>query len=157
VRNVHGHDPGLAAIALFKFVKATLLAAGALAAWKLTNPQVHFALHAWADALPAGFSEHLVQKGLAFISGVPISRWKQLEFLSMAYAGLLATEGIGLWRQFRWAEYLTILSTAWFLPFEVLELVRRPTPLRLAILAGNVLVVIYLVWHLRRRRNRMRG
>ena len=152
MRNFHGHDPGLATIALFKFVKATLLAGGALAAWQLTNPEVHFALHAWADALPAGFSEHLVRKGLAFISGVPTYRWKQLEFVSLAYAGLLTIEGIGLWRQFSWAEYLTILSTAWFLPFEAFELLKRPTPLRLLILVGNVIVVLYLVWHLRRRR-----
>jgi uncharacterized membrane protein (DUF2068 family) len=154
VRSIHGHDPGLATIALFKFVKAALLAAGALAAWQLTNPQFHTALHAWADALPIGFSEHLVRRGLAFISGVPAYRWKQLEFVSMGYAGLLATEGVGLWRQYRWAEYLTILSTSWFMPFEMFELIKKPTPLRFMILIGNIVIVLYLVYHLRRRRAR---
>lgn len=151
MRKFHGHDPGLATIALFKFAKAALLAAGAVAAWGLTNPQFHVALDAWADALPIGFSEHLIRKGLALVSGVPAYRWKQLEFISIGYGCLLATEGAGLWLQMRWAEYLTVLSTSGFMPLELIEVIRRPTPLRFMILTGNLIVVLYLVYHLRRR------
>ena len=69
---------------------------------------------------------------------------------SFVYAGLLLTEGVGLWLKRRWAEYFTIVMTASFIPLETYELLRRFTPTRLGILALNVVIVGYLVWHVRR-------
>jgi Predicted membrane protein (DUF2127) len=54
------------------------------------------------------------------------------------YAALAAAEGIGLAMCARWAEYLTVVTTASLLPIEVYELVRRPDVPRVLILLVNL-------------------
>lgn len=63
-----------------------------------------------------------------------------------AYAILEGIEGIGLWWQKRWAEYLTLIATILFLPVEVYELFERVTVLRVAALVINVAIVCYLLY-----------
>ncbi len=65
-------------------------------------------------------------------------------------AALFATEGIGLLMQKRWAEYFTSIVTASFIPLEIYEIARRPGALKIALLAVNAIIVIYLIWRLNR-------
>ena len=67
-----------------------------------------------------------------------------------AYTVLAAVEGVGLLMRKTWAEWLTIVTTAGFIPLEVYEFAKRFTWVRLAILLLNVGVVIYLIVRLRR-------
>ena len=61
--------------------------------------------------------------------------------------GLLEiTEAVGLARRRRWAEYLTVIAGCIGIPFELMEVLRRQTPLRIGILLINVAIVIYLAW-----------
>jgi len=69
-----------------------------------------------------------------------------LALAAAVYCVLEGTEAIGLWHERRWAEYLTALATAGFLPFELDELSHRVTVLRVAALVVNVAVLVYLVW-----------
>jgi uncharacterized membrane protein (DUF2068 family) len=62
-----------------------------------------------------------------------------------AYALIEIVEGVGLWYAKRWAEYLTVVATAAFLPLEVRELTEKVTWLRVGALVFNVLAVIYLL------------
>ena len=66
--------------------------------------------------------------------------------VSAAYAVVEGIEAVGLWFERRWAEYLTALATAGFLPFEIYELTRRVTVVRLGALVINLAVLIWLVW-----------
>jgi uncharacterized membrane protein (DUF2068 family) len=61
------------------------------------------------------------------------------------YAALEGTEAIGLWLERRWAEYLTLVATAVFLPLEVYELSRRLSGFRIAALVINLAIVVYLL------------
>jgi len=63
---------------------------------------------------------------------------------SFLYAGLDFTEGIGLWFEKRWAEILTSVATALFLPFEIYEIYERFTFVRVLILIVNLFVIWYL-------------
>ena len=54
-------------------------------------------------------------------------------------------EGIGLYLEKAWGEYLTLAITASFLPWEIFEIFRRVTPVRVSLLAVNVLVFVYLL------------
>jgi uncharacterized membrane protein (DUF2068 family) len=65
------------------------------------------------------------------------------------YSALLFTEGLGLWFQKRWAEYLTAIGTALLMPLELFEIYERFTFIRLAILILNGFIVWYLVTRLR--------
>jgi uncharacterized membrane protein (DUF2068 family) len=65
------------------------------------------------------------------------------------YAVVETTEAVGLWRERRWAEYLTVVATAGFLPFEIRELVARVTVLRVGAIVVNLVILGYLVWNKR--------
>jgi uncharacterized membrane protein (DUF2068 family) len=62
-----------------------------------------------------------------------------------AYAVLEGTEAVGLWLGRRWAEYLTFVATAVFVPFEIRELIRGVSWLKVLALVINLLIVIYLL------------
>jgi uncharacterized membrane protein (DUF2068 family) len=64
---------------------------------------------------------------------------------AIGYGALELVEGYGLWRRYRWAEWLTVIATSILIPFELYELVHRPSALKAAGLAVNVLIVIYLL------------
>jgi uncharacterized membrane protein (DUF2068 family) len=63
------------------------------------------------------------------------------------YSGLNLIEAYGLARRYRWAEYLTVIATGMFIPFEVHKVIEELTPFRLAALVINVLIVIFLARH----------
>ncbi len=54
-------------------------------------------------------------------------------------------EAAGLWYQRRWAEYLTFVVTAAFLPLEIYELTITVSPLKVIALVINVAIVVYLL------------
>ena len=62
------------------------------------------------------------------------------------YALINGIEAVGLWRARRWAEYLTLVETAVFLPIEIHELFVRVSPLKIVTLLLNLAVVIYLLF-----------
>ena len=68
---------------------------------------------------------------------------------SLVYCLLELIEAIGLWHERRWAEYLTAIATAGFLPFEIIELSRRVTVIRIAALVVNLLILGWLLYRKR--------
>jgi uncharacterized membrane protein (DUF2068 family) len=63
-----------------------------------------------------------------------------------AYAVLELVEAVGLWHARRWAEYLTFIATAVFLPLEVYELTKSISVLKLTAFFINVAIVVYLLY-----------
>ena len=143
-------DRGLRLIALFKFFKATLLVAVFLGAIQLLNPAATTPVEQWTTAFTTSSCRRLLQHLLARVAVLAPSRLELVALGALLYAGLFTTEGVGLWRGRRWAEYLTVLATASFLPIEILELVHRLTVPRVTAVMVNLLVVAYLINRLRR-------
>lgn len=75
-----------------------------------------------------------------------------LALAAAAYASIRFAEAAGLWFEKAWAEWLAAISGAFYLPFEIYELSRGVTWLRLATFIANVLVVAVMVYALRARR-----
>jgi uncharacterized membrane protein (DUF2068 family) len=63
-----------------------------------------------------------------------------------AYAALEGVEAIGLWLGRRWAEYLTFVATVVFVPYEIYELTKSVTALKVLALVINVAIVAYLLF-----------
>jgi uncharacterized membrane protein (DUF2068 family) len=60
---------------------------------------------------------------------------------------LVLVEGWGLHLRRRWAEWLTVIATALFIPFEIYEVIYRITPLKVGALVLNCAIVWYLAKH----------
>lgn len=64
----------------------------------------------------------------------------------VSYGLLQIVEGVGLWFQKRWAEYLAVVATSAFIPLELFELSHKITFLRAGALIVNIAAVIWLLW-----------
>ena len=91
------------------------------------------------------------------ITGIDRAHLRAIEFGTFFYAALHTVEGIGLILGYHWAEYLVIVATGSLIPFEIYEIARKLSPIRVTLFVVNVAIVIYLIVILRRdRRERAR-
>lgn len=79
------------------------------------------------------------------VIGLDRSALTVLLLTAVAYSVVEGVEAVGLWRERRWAEYLTALATAGLLPLEVHELLDRVTIFRLGALVVNLAILVWLV------------
>ena len=138
-------------IALFKLTKVILLLATAYGVLRLRDASVIARLYSWAASLPSGLEQDLIRRGLVFISGLSPGRINALGFVTLAYAAIFTTEGIGLWMRQRWAEWLTVIVTSSLIPLEIFESIHRPGIGKILVLIGNVAIVWYLISQLRKQ------
>lgn len=61
------------------------------------------------------------------------------------YVVVLVAECVGLWSARRWAEYLTFVELAGFVPFELYELAGSVSALKVTTLVINVVILLYLL------------
>ncbi|MFZ3072988.1 MAG: DUF2127 domain-containing protein [Thermodesulfobacteriota bacterium] len=61
--------------------------------------------------------------------------------------GLALLEAYGLHMRRIWGEWLTIVSTSLFIPYEIYVLIAHPTIIKLSILVFNCAIVYYLAKH----------
>jgi uncharacterized membrane protein (DUF2068 family) len=153
----HRRDRGLAAIAIFKACKAILLVLAWLGTREILRQDVAERARQWLAALSFTTGPRFVRQGLAWASGVSDARLRQLGLVALAFATLYCVEGIGLWLERRWAEYLTIVATGSLIPFELYELARGISGPKMLAFTVNVAVVAYLVYLLRRARGTLTG
>jgi uncharacterized membrane protein (DUF2068 family) len=138
-------------IALFKFCKALLLVVVGLGALRLLDPGVAARAQRWVAALASSNDRSAVLHVIAFVARLSPRRLEAVGVGAFLYAVLFTIEGAGLWRDKRWAEYLTVIATLSLVPLEVFELTRTVTLPRLAALVINLAVVAYLLSRIRRR------
>jgi uncharacterized membrane protein (DUF2068 family) len=69
--------------------------------------------------------------------------------LAVLYAAVEWVEAVGLWKEKRWAEYLTVIATAGFIPLEVKELLHKVTFFRVFALITNLALLTWLIYNKR--------
>lgn len=94
---------------------------------------------------------HYIHAAIEGISGVKPGQLKAIRVGTFLYALLYLVEGVGLLLRKHWAEYFTVIATGSLIPIEIYEVARRPTPVRIGVLAINLAIVAYLVYQLFRR------
>lgn len=142
---------GLWMIAAFKLFKGLTLLAVGVGAMKLLHRDVASEVERWINYLRVDPQNHYIQKLLTKVGLLDDRKLKELSIGTFFYSGLLITEGVGLALKKRWAEYLTIVSTALLLPLEIIEIIHRVDFTRIALFVINIAVVIYLVIEVRRK------
>jgi uncharacterized membrane protein (DUF2068 family) len=139
----------LRTIAVYKLFKVLLLLALAYGEVRLHDASLIAKLAVWASARPQGLERDAVTWLLQWFSGLSSSRVHALRIVTLSYAAVFAVEGVGLWMEKRWAEWLTTIITASLIPLEVWELYFRPNIGKAVVLVANTAIVMYLVWHVR--------
>ena len=143
------HRRGLMTIAVYKFVKAALLLALGFGELHYLHRNLAHEVARWIDLLRVDPHNHYLMWVVEKVSKVDEHRLRQLSVGTFFYGALFLCEGIGLALGKRWAEYLTILSTASLLPIEVYEIVSSPGVGKVVVLLANLAVVAYLIWVVR--------
>jgi uncharacterized membrane protein (DUF2068 family) len=150
----HNKDKGLVLIAAYKLTLALLFALLGMGALHLLHQDIDDVLSALADHLhfnsESRFVDFILDK--AELLNDPLLR--RIGAAAFSYAAISLAEGIGLYLEKAWGEYLTLAITASFLPWEVVEIFHRLTMVRVSLLTINVLVFFYLLQVVKRGRQR---
>jgi uncharacterized membrane protein (DUF2068 family) len=93
------------------------------------------------------FLHHIV----AYLHHLHASEIRIAAIIALGYGVLELVEGTGLWLDQLWAEYLTVIATSLLIPFELYELVHRPSVWKAGGIVVNVAIVGYLAQLLRHR------
>jgi len=149
IKPAHGNK-ALKLIGVFKLLKGTLLLLAAIGMFRLLHRDLTEMAWDLADQFRVDPDNRYLAALLAKLGLVDDRKLEELGFLTCIYAALFFTEGTGLWLGKRWAEWLTVVATCSLVPLEIYEFVRKMTPIRGSLLAGNVAIVIYLVVVLKR-------
>lgn len=144
------HPLALRLIAAFKLFKGVLLLAVGIGALRLLHRDVAEVVSRWAAELRFDPQSRLIHALLLRAGAIDDHMLRRIGTGTFFYSALLLTEGVGLWLEKRWAEYLTVILTGSFLPLEIYELTRRMNATRVTILAINVVIVVYLIRFIRR-------
>jgi uncharacterized membrane protein (DUF2068 family) len=152
VRNRRKRNRWLELIAAYKLLQAALLVSVGVGALRLLHKDVADMLSNLALALRFDPEGRLVSFLLDQAALLNDHRLRQISVFLFCYAALGILEGLGLMYEKIWAEYLTSIITASFLPLEIFELMHRVTWIRIGLFVVNLAVLAYLVGHLVRRR-----
>jgi uncharacterized membrane protein (DUF2068 family) len=134
---------------MFKLFKALLLIAVGIGAIKFLHKDVASTVMHWTQVLRIDPDNRFVHGILMKTFRVTPKQLKELSVGTFLYAGLFATEGLGLLLRQRWAEYFTIVTTSGLIPLEIFELARHFTVTKLVVAIVNALIVLYLVMRVR--------
>jgi uncharacterized membrane protein (DUF2068 family) len=139
-------------IALFKLLKAALLIAVGMSALHLLHKDVASIAEHSVRMLGLDPGNRYVDKALAKVADLTPQKIRNFGIVSFIYAGLFLTEGIGLWMVKRWAEWFSVIITTSLVPFEIYEIHRHPSAIKVLVLIANIAVVGYLIYRIRHER-----
>ena len=97
-------------------------------------------------------ASHTPRIFLEYAGKLDDTRLLQLAGAALAYSVVRLVEAYGLWFSRAWGEIFAAASGAIYVPFELRELVHRPSLLGFCLLAVNLAVVAFMLYSLRRRK-----
>jgi len=147
---------GLTVIAVFKVVKGLLLLFLGLGFLKLMHAEIATLFSLLIEALHLNADSRLIHALVLKVDALQPHTVLLAALISLGYAVILLVEGVGLWLEFTWAAYLTVVSTSLLLPFELYETIEQVSILRIGVLLLNLVIVLYLISQLKRHTLRER-
>jgi len=148
----------LRAVATIEFAKGIFVLIVGILAILLLHKDVWVIAESILAVLHISTDRRSAQLFLDFADDLTDARLWLAVKLAFVYAALRFAEAYGLWKERTWAEWIAFLSGMLLLPFEIRELFRGITVLRLGVFLVNITVVLYMGFLLRegRRLRRIR-
>jgi uncharacterized membrane protein (DUF2068 family) len=138
-------------IAGFKILKGLALLALAVGALRLLHRDLAHEIARWINLFRVDPAHRYVQMLLEKLGVVNDRRLWEFSAGTFFFSALYLTEGVGLALNKKWAEYLTVVSTAALIPVEIYEIVEKASVAKVFLLLVNMAVVVYLVYDIRSR------
>lgn len=134
-----------------KLIKAILFVALGFGALRLVHRDLVTLVTKWIVDLRFDPESHFISVIIEKVSGITPHRLREISIGIFCYAAMDVLEGTGLVLGKPWAEYLTLVVTASFLPWEFFEILRKPNWPKAVFTLLNIAVVFYLAAYLQRR------
>jgi uncharacterized membrane protein (DUF2068 family) len=140
----HASKTGLRAVAVFESAKGVLVLALAV-----TLMAVHHRIEDLAEELlyhlNIDFDHRWAQAFMDGASSLSNMRLWTILSVAFAYTTVRFVEAWGLWHRRVWAEWFALLSGALYFPIEILKVAERASWERIAVLAINLVIVLYML------------
>lgn len=140
-------DFGVRVIIVWKIIKGCLLLAIGIAAFGLVGSNLYEVGLELVDWLGIDPASPRIAHVLHRLVGVSTQRMVVIGISAIAIGAVMFLEAWGLHRRRVWAEWLTVIVTASFIPFEIFHLVRHASVGKVVTLIANVAIVVYLLRH----------
>jgi uncharacterized membrane protein (DUF2068 family) len=142
---------GLFLISLFKLGKALLLITLGIGVLNLVDRDIGEMFMDLVEKVHVNTENRLVQHILLQLDLIDERMLKEISLGTFLFAGVLLVEGAGLFFQKVWAEYMAVIETAIFIPFEIQGIIKHATAVRSFVIVLNIAVVFYLVYFIMRK------
>lgn len=145
------HDRWIILIGMFKLAQAALFLLLGIGALRLLHKNLADVAEHFIHAMRFNPEGHFVNLILTRVAMIDPHRMREISAAIFVIAALDAIEGTGLVLEKAWAEFVTLILTASFLPWELWEVVRRVTWIKVSLTVINIAVVLYLLMYVKMR------
>lgn len=145
---------GLRAVAMLEAAKGAAVLLAGLGLFSLIHHNVQELAEAIVRHAHLNPASHRPRIFLELAAKINDARLWQLAMGAIAYASVRFIEAYGLWRERRWGEWFAAASGSIYLPFELKEMLTRPSWLTASMLAINLAVVLFMLYSLHRKLSR---
>jgi uncharacterized membrane protein (DUF2068 family) len=136
----------LRAIASFELTKGLVVLLAGFGALSLVHRDVWDVAISLLRLLHIKHRYHYADIFLRLAEGVTDRELVLVAVVAALYSSLRFIEAFGLWKQRAWAEWVALISGGVYLPFEIVELFRHATLIKLAIFLANLGIVFYMLY-----------
>ncbi len=139
-------------IGLYKLSKALIMLIVGVTALQLVHQNVVQVFDHWVRRLHLDPENRILEHQIVpHLAQLTASRLRLVGGGAFAYVVLYTVQGVGLMRQRRWAEWLTVVSGLGLVPVEAYGFYSHPTISRAVLLGSNLAIAGFLYWHVRRK------
>ena len=141
----HTPQAALRLVAAFEAVKGIAVLALAFGIIKLLHKDVADMAYRLVEHLHLNPQDRLSGVFLRAAENVTHAKLWAAATAALVYSMVRFVEAFGLWNARVWAEWFALLSGSVYLPWEIYELIVRPSPIRWGVFASNITIVVYML------------
>jgi len=144
-------DRGLRLLAAYNFLLAAVLFVVAFEVVQLIHEGLVEVVHVWILRFHADPSNPVIAEVLVRVTRIAPAALVEFGVIVGFFGLIHLVQGVGLWLKKLWAEFLSVISTAAFIPLEIIEIVHEFHLVKLVTLVLNLAIVLYLMQRIRTR------
>jgi uncharacterized membrane protein (DUF2068 family) len=139
------HIRGVRTVATLEFTKGVVVVLAGLGVFTMRHKDIWGVAESFLEFFHANPHHRYVGVFIELVYQVSDMRLWKVAVVAAVYVILRFVEAYGLWYIRPWAEWMAIASGSIYIPFEIVDVLRRPNWIRLLIFAVNVAIVLYML------------